>query len=297
MTTDELWQQFFFHLQAKRRTKATLRYYATTRTSFGRFVQEGGLPQEAEALTVQHLRAFLRKLEADGLAPGGVHAHARALRALLTWAYREELLSTNPVKRLEMPTVDRQRLPAVSGEQVQLLLKTCRKGPQPLRDCALVLTLFDTGIRVQEAVNLQLSALLFERGLLRIHGKGNKERFVPIGARAMQALNIYLRRERRPAHAGVPNVFLSRSGQPLTKSGISIRLHKLALDIGVPRADCAPHTFRRGFAVEFLRNGGDVFTLQQILGHSSLEMTRRYVTFLDEDLKAAHLRFSPGDRL
>ena len=65
----------------------------------------------------------------------------------------------------------------------------------------------------------------------------------------------------------------------------------------MPRADCSPNTFRRGFAVEFLRNGGDVFTLQQILGHSSLEMTRRYVKFLDEDLKSAHLRFSPGDRL
>lgn len=297
MTTDELWQQFFFHLQARRRTPATLRYYANTQTVFGRFVVAQDLPQDAAALTVQHLRGFLRQLEADGLAPGGVHAHARALRALLTWAFKEELLSVNPVKRLEMPRVDRRRLPAVSGAQVQQLLKLCRKGTQPLRDCAVVMVLFDTGIRVQEAVNLQLGDLLFGRGLLRIHGKGNKERFVPIGARAMQALNVYLRRERRPAHAGVPSVFLGRGGQPLTKSGIGIRLLKLAQSLGVPRADCSPHTFRRGFAVEFLRNGGDVFTLQQILGHSSLEMTRRYVNFLDEDLKLAHLRFSPGDRL
>ena len=151
MTTDELWQQFFFHLQARRRTPATLRYYANTQTVFGRYVEAHGLPQDAAALTVQHLRAFLRQLEADGLAPGGVHAHARALRALLTWAFKEELLSVNPVKRLEMPRVDRRRLPAVSGPQVQQLLKLCRKGPQPLRDCAVVLVLFDTGIRVQES--------------------------------------------------------------------------------------------------------------------------------------------------
>jgi len=78
---------------------------------------------------------------------------------------------------------------------------------------------------------------------------------------------------------------------------VGIRLAGLARRSGLKREVVAPHAFRRGFAVAFLRNGGDVFTLQQIMGHATLEMTRRYVAFLDEDLKAAHLRFSPGDRL
>lgn len=297
MNLGELWQQFYFHLKAKRRSKATLTFYATTEHSFERFRASQGFPEAADALKVTHLRAFLRHLEAAGLAPGGVHAHARALRSLFNWAYREELLDANPVKRLEMPTVAKHRLPTVSGEQVQALLKLSKTQEQPYRDAALLLTLFDTGVRVQELVGLQLSDLRLDQGLLHVFGKGNKERFVPIGTRATAAINLYLRRERHPAHAGVQHLFLGRSGQALTTSGVSIRLMKLTRLLDLPRSACAPHAFRRGFAVEFLRNGGDVFTLQQILGHSNLEMTRRYVTFLDDDLKAAHLRFSPGDRL
>lgn len=297
MQLSELWQQFYLHLKAKRRSAATLRFYAATETSLLRFKQVYPFPEEAPALKVTHLRAFLLYLEEQGLAPGGIHAHARALRSLFNWAYQEELLDTNPVKRLEMPTVSKRRLPTVTTAQVRMLLEASKQLDQPTRDAAVLLVLFDTGVRAHELVGLQLDDIRFEQGLLRVVGKGDKERFVPIGARALTALSTYLRRERKAVHAGVQQVFLGRSGQPLTTSGVSIRLNKLAPLAGLSRADCAPHAFRRGFAVEFLRNGGDVFTLQQILGHSNLEMTRRYVTFLDDDLKAAHLRFSPADRL
>ncbi|WP_420595108.1 tyrosine-type recombinase/integrase [Deinococcus sp.] len=297
LSMSELWQQFFFHLRAKRRSKATLTYYGCTQRIFGRFLVSAGLPQEARALTTAHLRAFMRSLEAGGLAPGGVHGHARAIRALFNWAHREELLAANPVQRLELPTLARVRLPTVNVELTKRLLAVSKTQGQPLRDAAMILTLFDTGVRVQELASLRTEDLLFERGLVRVMGKGHKERFVPIGGRAMQAVSAYLRRERAAAHAGVQHVFLGRGGLGLTKSGVTLRLLRLGECLELPRSACSPHTFRRGFAVEFLRNGGDVFTLQQIMGHANLEMTRRYVTFLDDDLKAAHLRFSPADRL
>lgn len=297
MSTDTLWQHFLYHLKVKRRSKATVRYYEVTRKTLARFMEKHGIEANAETLTVGHLRSFLVWLEEEGLGPGGVHAHARALRSIFNWAYKEELLTRNPAKRLELPALPRERQPTVDSETVRKLVKACKATEQPLRDTALVLTLFDTGLRVAELLGLTMSDLLFDRGLLRVIGKGSKERFVPIGAKAMQAVSAYLRRERQEKHAGVQSVFLSRPGLPLTVSGIGIRLAKLAKCIGIDREDCAPHAFRRGFAVEFLRNGGDVFTLQQIMGHSSLEMTRRYVAFLDDDLKAAHLRFSPVDNL
>lgn len=215
----------------------------------------------------------------------------------MNWAYREELLPSNPVQRLELPTLARVRLPTVDMQLAKQLLAVCKTRGQPLRDAALILTLFDTGVRVQELVSLCLCIedLLFERGLVRVMGKGSKELFVPIGGRAMRAVSAYLRRERAPAHAGARQVFLGRSGLKLTKSGVTLRLLRLGERLDLPRSACSPHTFRRGFAVEYLRNGGDVFTLQQIMGHANLEMTRRYVTFLDDDLKTAHLRFSPAD--
>ncbi|ADV66423.1 tyrosine-type recombinase/integrase [Deinococcus maricopensis] len=297
MSIDQLWQHFAYHLKVKRRSKNTLNFYDVTRRTLARFLEEQGVEATTDTLTVSQLRGFLVWLEEQGLGPGGIHAHARALRALFNWAEREELVSRNLASRLELPSLPHERQPAITSERLWKLLGACKGAGQQLRDTAMLLTLFDTGVRVHELIGLKVEDLLFERGLIRVVGKGNKERFVPIGSKAMSATSAYLRRERKQQHPGVLHVFLSRSGEAMTRSGVSIRLAKLAKNTGIEREVCAPHAFRRGFAVEFLRNGGDVFTLQQIMGHSSLDMTRRYVTFLDDDLKAAHLRFSPVDNL
>jgi len=297
MSIEQLWQHFLYHLRVKRRSLATVRYYGVTQRSLDQFLKEHGIEANTDTLTVSHLRAFLIWLEEKGLGPGGIHAHARAVRGLFNWAQKEELIQKNPAKRLELPSLSRERQSAVTPELLKRLVRACKGTEQPLRDTAVILTLYDTGVRISELLGLSTDDLHFERGLIRVMGKGSKERFVPIGAKAMQAVNSYMRRERRPKHAGVRSIFLNRAGLPLTVSGVSIRLAMLARQLESPREASAPHAFRRGFAVEFLRNGGDVFTLQQIMGHSSLDMTRRYVTFLDDDLKAAHLRFSPVDRL
>ncbi|ADV66144.1 tyrosine-type recombinase/integrase [Deinococcus maricopensis] len=297
MEATALYEQFAYHLRIKRRSKNTLNFYDVSRRTLHRFLEQEGITPDTDELTVTHLRAFLVWLGDQGLGPGGIHAQARALKAVFNWGFREELLTRNPAVRLELPSLPKERQPTVTVEVMRSLLKACKGTERPLRDSAIVLMLLDTGLRVHELIGLKLEDLQFERGLIRVVGKGNKERFVPVGSKAMSATSAYLRRERKQRHPGVPHVFLSRSGEVMTRSGISIRLAKLARSTGIEREACAPHAFRRGFAVEFLRNGGDVFTLQQIMGHSSLDMTRRYVTFLDDDLKAAHLRFSPVDNL
>ncbi|GHF79792.1 tyrosine-type recombinase/integrase [Deinococcus ficus] len=298
MTWNELWEHFYYHLRIKRRSKTTLHFYRTTQRALDRFAAEGGsLPGGPEQVTVLHLRGFVTWLEGQGLGPGGIHAHVRSLKSVFGWAKREELLPLDPSARLERPSLPRRRMATMDAERVGKLLGVARAGDQPLRDVAVLLTFFDTGIRLEELITLRREDIRPERGVLRVIGKGDRERSVPIGTRALTAVNAYLIRERKPRHEGVQELFLGRTGLPMTRSCISILLKRLSDTAGFERAQTTPHTFRRGFAVEFLRNGGDVFTLQQILGHSSLEMTRRYVTFLDEDLKAAHLRFSPGDRL
>jgi len=298
MTTAQLWEHFFYHLRIKRRAKTTLLYYGVTQRALERYAsQDPSCPDDPALLTVAHLRRFITGLEAKGLAAGGLHAHVRAIKGVFGWAHAEELIPSNPAKRLERPTLSSYRLPTIDPASISLLLQAARASQQPLRDAALLLTLFDTGIRLAEVIGVHLPDIRPERGTLRIIGKGDKERPVPIGSRALGAVSAYMRRERQPQHAGVHHLFLSRTGQAMTRSCVSILMLRLSQQAGLERAQAAPHAFRRGFAVEFLRNGGDVFTLQQILGHSSLEMTRRYVNFLDEDLKAAHLRFSPGDRL
>ena len=297
MLIQALYDQFFYHLKIKRRSPNTVNFYDVSRRTLQRFLDELEIAADTDTLTVAHLRHFLVWLEERGLGPGGIHAHARAVKAVFNWGFKEELIEKSPARRLELPSLPKERQPAVTNDITKTLLKACKATERPLRDTAIVLVLFDTGLRIQELLELRVNQLHFARGLLRVRGKGNKERYVPIGSKAMSGVAAYLRRERKPRHEGIQAVFLSRCGEPLTRAGAGIRLNKLAVASGIKREDCAPHAFRRGFAVQFLRNGGDVFTLQQIMGHSSLDMTRRYVTFLDDDLKTAHVSFSPIDHL
>jgi integrase/recombinase XerD len=297
MTIRELWEPFAYHCRVSRRSSSTIRFYDSGVKSLELYFAASECSNDLCDLTVHDLRSYLLWLEGEGVGPGGIHAYGRAVRAIFNWAIQEEMLTNNPVSRLKLPSLPKQRLPSIEPEAVQKLLQVAKTGSQPYRDAAIILALFDTGVRVGELVGIHTSHLAFEKGIFRVVGKGDRERTVPIGTRTVLAINQYQRRERQPVTTGITRLFLNRLGKPLTVFGVGQRLDDLAKEAGIKREACSPHTFRRGFAVQFLRNGGNVFELQQILGHSSLEMTRRYVSFLDEDLKAAHLRFSPGDRL
>ncbi|GGJ23579.1 tyrosine-type recombinase/integrase [Deinococcus roseus] len=300
MILEELWQHHQNHLKLKKRSEYTRHYYRSTLVSLRKYQKAGedNLPDEVERITVMHLRGFLMWLEEEQeLNAGGIHAHGRALRGVFHWAFKEELISKDPVKRLELPSVPKERMPAVQPAQLKKLVEASKTAEHPLRDKAILLVLFDTGIRLGEITGLKIEDVLMDRGMLRVVGKGNKERFVPIGGSAMLAINRYMQRERKPAHAGIRQLFLGRGGIPLDRTGVALALEKLAKKIGLERKDCTPHTFRRGFAVQFLRNGGNLFALQQILGHTTLDMTRRYVGYLDDDIKDIHVRNSPVDLL
>ena len=256
----DLWEQFTYHCRVKRRSSNTLAYYGTTAKAFTAFLEQHELGS-LEVLTVQHLRAYMQELEVKGLGPGGLHAHVRALKAIFNWAYREELIERNPSLKLERPNLPKLRLPAVTPLMLLSVMRAAKSSEQPFRDTALLITLFDTGIRVSEFTALRLEDLRFERGLIRVQGKGDRERFVPLGSTAMTEITRYQRRERTPSQQHEQRVFLGRYGEPITRSGVATRLTNLGKTVNLTRDQIAPHAFRRGFAVQFLRNGGDVFTL------------------------------------
>jgi site-specific recombinase XerD len=162
----------------------------------------------------------------------------------------------------------------------------------------IVLTLLDTGLRVNELINLKMDNVWLEEGLVKVLGKGNKERLVPIGKQIRKLLWRYITRYRpEPARPNLNNLFLNRDGRPLTKSRLDGIMKYYGRIAGLTGVRCSPHTLRHTFAINYLRNGGDVFSLQKILGHSSLEMTRRYCELADVDIKKAHAIASPVDNL
>lgn len=297
MLLEELHKMHVRHLRALRRSDHTVRFYEKAVGKLGLWMESVG-HTDPSLLTRADINTFQLWLRAQGLAEGGEHAILRGVRALLRFGVDEELLSRDVFKKVKLPKLPDEPPPAAQPEEVSALLRVARDGPFPYRDRALIMVAYDTGLRASELVSLRVDDVDLVAGMVLVRkGKGGKQRSVPIGVKSGQSVTRYLHRERKPARDGVDALFLNREGLPLTTGGITQLLERLAKAAEIPRSHVAPHALRRGFAVQLLRGGGDVFALQQLLGHSTLEMSRRYVRYLPHDLQRVHLRASPGDRL
>lgn len=300
MNLSELHQAHRRHLLSLRRTEGTVGYYRDTITSLERYMALQGLEPAAALVTKSLLQGFVLHLRERGLSPGGEHATMRGIRATMRWAYEEELIPTNPMARFKLATVPQVMPPAVSLDEARAALNAAKDTDHPLRDQAILLTLLDTGLRMSELLQLRLDDVDTSRGVITVRAetsKRKKERRVPLGVKAGRALARYESRERRPARPHIQEVFLNRSGLPLSKSGLHNLMLRLAESANVPASHLAPHAWRRAFATMALTNGVDVFTLREMMGHATLDQTRVYLRLTDEDLQRAHMRSSPGDRI
>jgi len=155
-----------------------------------------------------------------------------------------------------------------------------------------------TGIRLSELARLQVNDVDLERGYFKVFGKGARERYVPFGAKVQKVLWKYLHQFRpEPGHPNVGNLFLQSSGRELSRDQIYRLVRRYGEKAGITGVRCSPHTFRHTFAKSFLMNGGDLFTLQKILGHSSLAVVRMYVQLTPDDIRVQHRQHSPVDCL
>ncbi len=176
------------------------------------------------------------------------------------------------------------------------LLSAASTSRQSVRYQALVSLLLDTGIRLSELTALRVRDVDLVEGRCLVRGKGSRERLVPLGGRCRRALRASLAARGRLDPSGP--LFVGRGGSPLPRRTVQQVVRRLGGSAGITDR-CSPHVLRHSFARAFLANGGDVFSLQRILGHSpaSLQVTRRYVRLVDDDLRATHRRASPIDRL
>ena len=296
----DLHRQHARHLLALRRSQATVDFYWQGLLPLTRFMAARGVEATSENVTRGLLTEFQLHLRERGLKAGGEHGILRAVRAVFRWALDEELIDSDPTRRLRLPALPQQAPPAVQPDEVVRALAAVKEGSTPLRDKALLLTLYDTGLRASELTQLLVEDIDLVNGVIRVRAETTKKqtsRMAPLGVKAARAITAYERRERRPALPHVQHLFLTAGGEPITRWALTHLLRQVSDRTEIPRDHLAPHAWRRGFAVQYLRNGGGLFTLQQILGHRTLAMTRRYVTYLPDDLQRDHLRASPGDRL
>lgn len=220
------------------------------------------------------------------------------LQTLFRFVVEEGALTEDPMERLKPPISRPDQVEPFTTDQVKALLEAAKKSRHAKRDDALVRFFFDTGCRSSEASGLPLAKLELNARTARVLGKGNKERTVSFGKKAGRALWAYLREDEREPDTPV---FLAEGGTGrgggLTRFGMYQIIQRLAKSAGIQRDRVGPHTLRHTFAVQFLRDGGQEFTLMHILGHTSLNQTRRYVDFVNADITHQQRLHSPGDRL
>ncbi len=282
---------FYLDRKANGRSSYTLTWYKTYVSALVDWLAEQGVT-ELGRITPTHIRSWLIELRERKLADRTIHHHASAARTFLNFCVDEGLLATSPMARVKMPALPKDILPAFSPEDVQRLIKFA----DTIRDRAIVLCLLDSGCRKNEFVALNVRDVDIEAGTVTVkQGKGKKDRTTFIGTKARRALNKYL--NERPGHKPSDPLWASTTAphERLTERGLHAMLRRLGERAEVE--NCHAHTFRRTMALWSLRNGMNIYALQQIMGHSDLEVLRKYLALVEQDLSEAHSEHGAVDHM
>ena len=308
LALENLIQGFRLSCQTEGKSPRTVEWYTSFLTRFLRFLKLKELPTELSQLNRIHIKVFIQYLQTEAKTPHGgkplsgftVQGYVRTLKAFFSWATREGYLESNPMTRIPVPKAATKLINTFTSEQIVKLSSICQQEHvNGCRNLSMLLLMLDCGLRVSELVNINLEDIDLEEGYIKVMaGKGNKERLVPIGSFVQKILWKYLNHSRpQPVTDRLTRLFLSGDGLPLTKSGVQQMLRRCGKRAGISGVRCSPHTLRHSFAKAYLINGGDIFSLQRILGHSSLASVRTYLNLFATDLKKQHRRFSPVDNM
>jgi integrase/recombinase XerD len=283
----------FLALLAARRAPRTVDAYRRDLAQLASFL--AGPPSSA---TTEEIERYIAALRAEGLAPATVARRAAAIRAFFRHQQLLGARTDNPAAELDLPR-RRPKLPRTlsAGEAERLVEAAAGVQPRDLRDRALVELLYGTGLRVSEAVSLDRGGVSLDERLVRCTGKGGKERIVPIGRQAVEALRRYLSRGRPHLdRRHRPELFLNARGGPLTRAGAFLILRNLAGKAGLDPARVHPHLLRHSFATHLLEGGADLRSVQEMLGHADLSTTELYTHVSDRRRRELYYRAHPHAR-
>jgi len=249
-----------------------------------------------EHMTTADLVAFLAARSRAGDRSVTRARRAAAVRSFYRWLRETGRVERNPALLLPAPAVAEHLPKALDRESVERLLTPLPDdaGPLQLRDRALLEVLYGAGLRASEAAGMCLGDLDLDQALLRVIGKGRKERKVPLGGHGLRALGTWLQRGRPRLETAesTDRVFLSTRGRPLSRDGVYRAVKRLVVLAGIDPST-SPHTLRHTFATHLVQNGADLRAVQEMLGHASINTTQVYTTLADEHLHAAHKRHHP----
>ena len=283
----------FLGLLAANRSPRTVSAYRRDLASFAEWL---GRPVASAKL--EELQRYLAELRGRGLAPATIARRAAAIRSFFRHATLLDLVQENPAAALELPR-RRTQLPRTlsPGEAERLLEAAAGTAPRALRDRALAELLYGAGLRVSEAVGLERGGVDLDHRVVRAIGKGDRERVVPIGRAAADALRRYLAHGRPHLdRRHRPELFLNAHGGPLTRAGAFLILRRLGEKAGLEPDRVHPHLLRHSFATHLLEGGADLRSVQEMLGHADLATTELYTHVSDRRRREAYFAAHPHAR-
>lgn len=296
MTIKDSCAAFVSRCRALNLSSGTVYWYGFILRDLIAFMAARGI-HELQAVGTQNLRDFLVHQRQRGQAAETVFRTFGGLRCAFGFWSREGYLAKNPMALVEKPRRERVLIRPLTPEQATSLLEQPNTGNvEGLRDRAMMMLMLDSGLRVSEVIAVEADRIDWLHCTLTVMGKGRKERLVPFSSRTGQTLLEYAR-ARAQALVRAPHFFLGRTGKGLERNKVRKLVLRYGLKAGIHGVRISPHTLRHTFAVLYVRGGGDSFSLQEILGHSTLDMTRQYVHLARHDIADQHKKFSPMDRL
>ncbi len=269
----------------------TTKNYGIDLREFVKFIEE----KEFQTLTYLDIRSFLAFLKTREYSKSSISRKLACLRSFFKYLVRENILAQNPASGIATPKKEK-RLPSfMNPEEITKLLDSPAKNSwDEKRDKAILEMLYSSGLRVSELAGLNHDDLDFFGGLIRVRGKGKKERIVPIGQAALNSLRAYLdiKAPREPANAIKKPLFISRIGSRLTDRSVRRMILKYVKRTGLGK-EISPHTFRHSFATHMLDRGADLRSVQELLGHANLSTTQIYTHVTTQRLKDAYTAAHP----
>lgn len=287
-------QNFLNHLSVEAGLSSnTIAAYRRDLLAFSRFLEKE--KKGVSRVRVEDLVRYLGQRRTQKAASATVARNLVAIRMFLRFLQSEGKIEENPASDLDSPKLWRRLPEQLNAVDVKKLLQAPDpKTPQGIRDRALLETLYATGARISELLGLRLEAMNLELGFLRLRGKGDKERLVPLGKKAQEAMRHYLETVRPELSAKRQSdlVFLSKNGRALDRINAFLHIQKYARLAGIRRR-VSPHSLRHSFATHLLEGGADLRAVQELLGHASISSTQIYTHVDQSKVKELHKKFHP----
>jgi len=297
ITFDKACKSYLLHKRAMNLSPRSLEFYEEALLHFERVFKRKELVLDLPRLTVRQFKEhYIGYMLEHGLASNTINNRIRACNTFFRFLYEEQLISQPIFEQIRLIVAEKQMIQTLTKEQMLMLLSQPDKRTfTGLRDYTIMLLLFETGMRISECINLDLTDVyLKEHEIIIRMGKGRKSRRVPIQKTCIRTLQQYL------AERGELNtkaLFINVENERICIRTVQEYIKEYGKLAGIEGVRVSPHTFRHTMAKFYVINGGDIFTLQKILGHSTLDMVRHYVELFSSDVQEQHQKYSPVENM